>query len=227
MKVSQDTINSSEDRTEVLQEEEATSIHLCLKERKFLYVNSTQNITTKTTPTLPTKPILDQEQLFNFYRIEPMPVFNNGKAYIPQLDAHHMAISKSGSNYITVSRDEYTQCMYNKQKCLISSLITPVTEDVHCVLSTYILNEMKCPLVESTAKIAPVLHINGNTTIYSVPAPTPVYIKCKDPKHPTKFRDETITLKGSGEISFQQGCSITLPKGQTFKIPTGVGAGTE
>ena len=31
LKVSQDTINSSEDRTEVLQEEEATSIHLCLE----------------------------------------------------------------------------------------------------------------------------------------------------------------------------------------------------
>ena len=55
MKVSQDTINSSEDRTEVLQEEEATSILLCFKERRFLHVNSTQHITTKTRPTISTK----------------------------------------------------------------------------------------------------------------------------------------------------------------------------
>ena len=44
-----------------------------------------------------------------------------------------------------------------------------------------------------------------------------IYIKCRDPKHPTKFKDETITLKGTGEISFQQGCAITLPTGQKFK----------
>ena len=59
LKVSQDTINSSEDRTEVLQEEEATSILLCFKERRFLHVNSTQHITTKTRPTISTKTLTD------------------------------------------------------------------------------------------------------------------------------------------------------------------------
>ena len=52
-----------------------------------------------------------------------------------------------------------------------------------------------------------------------MPEPTTVYIKCRNPKSPPTFKDETITLKGSGEISFQQGCSITLPRGQKFKIP--------
>ena len=68
-------------------------------------------------------------------------------------------------------------------------------------------------------EISPVIHISGNTTIYSVPEPTPIYIKCRDLKSPTRSRDDTVTLEGIGEISFQQGCAVTLPKGQKFKIP--------
>ena len=83
-------------------------------ERSYIY-NNTLNLIFNLS-------IVDQKQLFNFYRIEPMPVFHNGKAYIAQIDAHHMAISRSGSNYITVLPDEYTECIYNKQKCSVSTL---------------------------------------------------------------------------------------------------------
>ena len=66
----------------------------------------------------------------------------------------------------------------------------------------------------------PTVHLNGNKTIYSVPEETTLYIKCRDSRNPTKFKDETVKISGMGEITFKSGCAIVLPGGQTFRTPS-------
>jgi hypothetical protein len=46
------------------------------------------------------------------------------------------------------------------------------------------------------------LHVNKNTTIYSVPKETTLYAKCGDLKSPTKFMDESVTITVMGQIAF-------------------------
>ena len=165
-------------------------------------------------------PILEQDQLFNFYRVDPMPVFSGTKTLLPEIDAQHIAISKSGSSYITLTSDEFSQCTTNSKNCQASSIISPMTADAHCVITTYTSQTLSCPLVETNRIPAPSLHINENTTIYSVPKETTLYVKCRDSKSPTKFKDESVTIKGMGQISFKPGCAIVLPGGEKFYTPT-------
>jgi hypothetical protein len=66
--------------------------------------------------------------------------------------------------------------------------------------------------VETTRLSAPNLHVNENTTSYSVPKETTMCVKCRDSKSPTKIKDELIA--GMGQISFKSGCPIVLTGGE-------------
>ena len=165
-------------------------------------------------------PILENDHLFNFYKVDTMPIFAGSKTMIPEIDAQHIAISKSGSSYITLSADEYTQCTTDTKHCEASSLISPISNTAHCVIKTYTTQALSCPLVGTNRITTPTVHLNGNKTIYSVPEETTLYIKCRDSRNPTKFKDETVKISGMGEITFKSGCAIVLPGGQTFRTPS-------
>jgi hypothetical protein len=149
-----------------------------------------------------------------------MPIFAGSKTMIPELDAQYIAISKSGANYITLTIDEYSQCTTDTNHCEASSLIAPISATAHCVITTYTTQALSCPLLESNRLPAPAIHINGNKTIYSVPEETTLYIKCRDSRNPTKFKDDTLKINGMGEITFKSGCAIVLPGGQKFHTPS-------
>ena len=66
----------------------------------------------------------------------------------------------------------------------------------------------------------PFFWISGNFTIFSMPAKTKLYIKCKEFLEHEKYTNETIEIEGIGEASFKTGCSIMLPNGSKFKMLT-------
>ena len=99
---------------------------------------------------------------------------------MPQVDATAIAISKTGSDYEVVSADEFDICIHRPWKCHISTPIIPMSQNSHCLASTYTTQEMKCPVEEQQTKIKPFFHINGNFTIYSVPQQTRLYVKCSE-----------------------------------------------
>jgi transcriptional regulator with GAF, ATPase, and Fis domain len=53
-------------------------------------------------------PILDESKQYHFHRAIAVPVFIGNEVHIPDIDATHIAISKSGSKYIPISVEEYT-----------------------------------------------------------------------------------------------------------------------
>ncbi len=45
-------------------------------------------------------PIVDEQKLFHFYHIKPLPTFMENKTFIPILDAEYIALSRSGAKYV-------------------------------------------------------------------------------------------------------------------------------
>ena len=164
-------------------------------------------------------PIIQENNLFNFYQIKPIPIFTGNLTLMPQVDATAIAISKTGSDYAVVSADEFDNCIHRPWQCHISTPIIPMSQNSHCVASTYTTQEMKCPIEEKQTKIQPFFHIDGNFTIYSVPQETRLYVKCSESNLSNKYKDEAVTLRGIGEAVFKHSCTITMPNGAKFTTP--------
>lgn len=164
-------------------------------------------------------PILVEENLYHFYRVDAVPLFENGTTYLPELDAQFLGISKSGSSYVTLTADEFTRCTTDPTLCTVSSPINPMTSKAHCTVTTYVTGNMTCALVESDKPAVRYIHIKGNLTIFSVPEETSVYMKCDDPIHKHKSHEATFTLVNMGQISFRPGCTVNFPDGTKFQTP--------
>jgi len=165
-------------------------------------------------------PVMEEKNLFNFYTVTPLPVFANNKTFIPMIDTQYIAISKSGSEYITLSSDQFTRCVTDTAACQISSPVYPISTKSNCVISTYTTQILTCPLLEIKHKPEPVIHISGNRTIFSVPQETTLYVKCSEKAQSSVYEDTSITINGMGEAVFRQSCTVTLPDGTRFQTPS-------
>ena len=164
-------------------------------------------------------PIINDNNLFNFYQIKPVPVFNNNISYLPEIDANAIAISKSGSAYAVINNDEFETCTNRPWQCKISTPIVPMSHQSHCVASSYSTRQSTCQLEEKEYTLPPFFHIDGNHTIYSVPKDTRLYVKCSESNLSARYKDESVTIKGMGEAIFKHSCTVTLPDGSTFTTP--------
>jgi len=120
-------------------------------------------------------PIINENNLFNFYQVKPAPVFNNNISYLLEIDAN--TISKSGSAYAIINNDEFEICTNKPWQCKVSTPIIPMSQQSPCVASSYVTRQPKCPLEEKENMLPPFFHIDGNHTIYSVPKETKLYVK--------------------------------------------------
>jgi len=74
-------------------------------------------------------PIINENNLFNFYQVKPAPVLNNNISYLPEInaDADAIAISKSGSAYVIINNDEFETCRICCHHSFTSTATTPST----------------------------------------------------------------------------------------------------
>ena len=165
-------------------------------------------------------PILETGKLFTLYRVQTLPIYAHNKTLLPEIQHNYIGISKSHSEYITLTGDEFAKCSMQPHDCKVSSPIIPMTKEQHCVIKTYTDQKMKCPLFEKDIKPRPEFINQGNHTIYSVPEPTTIYVKCDKPNQQShRFMDETTTVTGMGEITFRDGCTITTSDGTKWTTP--------
>ena len=170
-------------------------------------------------------PILDDDQLYHFYRVSPLPMFSNDTAsgnittLLPELDAEYIGISASGTSYVVLSASQFTRCTTTPEKCSVTSPIMPMNSNSHCIIATYISDKLVCPLVEMDRKPLPYMYIQGNMTVYSVPQSTDLFVKCSASSLTHHYTDQTITLNGMGTATFRAGCTVTFPDGTFFSTP--------
>ena len=167
-------------------------------------------------------PIIDDQKLFNFYHIKPLPIFIENKTFYPELDAEYIAMSRSGSRYAEISTTEFTRCVIKPDLCTVSNPTFPVNEYSLCVVRTYQSQKLMCPLQQVNKNPKPHIFISGNKAIFSTPEETHLYIKCSHHAESHTYTDETVTINGTGEVTFQPSCTITLPGGSTFDTPASI-----
>jgi hypothetical protein len=139
------------------------------------------------------------------------------------IDANYIAISHAGSDYISMSSDEFSRCTTTPSQCYVTNPAVPITSNADCSMVTYRDLVMKCPLVETNIAPSPTLHIKDNKVIYSVPSETGPLVRCDNTK--THKPDQAhFKLQGMGEISFRPACTVTLSDGSHFKTPSGYAA---
>jgi hypothetical protein len=79
-----------------------------------------------------------------------------------------------------------------------------------------------CPLQETKKIPKPEIFLTGNKAIYSTPEETHLYVKCSHHTQAHTYTDETISINGTGEVTFKPSCAVTLPGGATFNTPAAV-----
>ena len=164
-------------------------------------------------------PIMREETLYHFHRVDAIPLFENGTTFLPEIDAEFLGISKSGSSYVTLSSDEFARCTTDPSLCTVSSPINPMTSKAHCTITTYITGNMTCALIESDKPPQKYIHTKGNHTIFSVPEPTTVFIKCDDMLNKVLSHETTFEMRDMGQVTFRPGCNINFPDGTKFRTP--------
>ncbi len=168
-------------------------------------------------------PIVDESKLYHFYRVKALPVFIQNKTFTPVIDANYIAISQAGSDYISMSSDEFSRCTTTPSQCYVTNTAVPITSNADCSMVTNRDLVMKCPLLETDIVPSPTLHIKDNKVIYSVPSETGLLARCDNTK--THKPDQAhFKIQGMGEISFRPACTVTLPDGSHFKTPSGYAA---
>ncbi len=165
-------------------------------------------------------PIIDESQLYHFYRVKPLPVFIQNRTFTQVIDANYIAISHAGSDYISMSSDEFSRCTATPSQCYVTIPAVPITLNADCSMVTYRDLIIKCPLLETDIVPSPTLHIKDNKVIYSVPSETGRLARCKNVI--THKPDQAyFKFKGKREISFLPACTVTLSDGSHFKTPSG------
>ena len=165
-------------------------------------------------------PIIQQDKLFNFYTIIPVPTFQNNDTFYPDIDASNIAISKHGDKYTTLSDKEMQKCTNDPPVCLSHIPITPMTMQKLCVVSTYTSNKLTCPLKQSTQKLKPFLYFQDAKLFYSVPHNTSLYIKCHKTTQFAEYYEQTVTISGIGEAVYRPSCTVNLPDGTSYNTPS-------
>jgi hypothetical protein len=165
-------------------------------------------------------PVMEDNHLFNFFSVTPLPVFSANRTLIPDIDSAYIGISKTGSDYILVSPDQFTRCVAEPATCQVSAPIFPMSAQSSCVITTYMTQKLTCPLLETDRPQEPVLHISGNRTIFSVPKETTLFVKCSEHSFSSKFTEATVTINGMGEAVFRQSCTVNILGGMKFDTPS-------
>jgi hypothetical protein len=114
-------------------------------------------------------PNMDESQLYHFYRVKALPVFIQNRTFTPVIDANYIVISHAGSDYISMSSDEFSRCTTTPSQCYVTNPAVPITSNTDCSMVTYRYTVMKCPLLETDIVPNPTLHIKDNKVIFSVP----------------------------------------------------------
>ena len=164
-------------------------------------------------------PILNEDLLFSFYSVRGLPVFTDNGTFVPEMDTQFFALSKANEEYIDLLPQEYEQCIRAPTDCRVTSSTNPISGQAHCTIQTYLEHRLRCPLVQLQNPGRATFLTYGNTTYFSVPESTLLYVQCRDPGATFKAKHNSTRINGQGEITFRPGCTITTKTNSKWRTP--------
>ena len=163
-------------------------------------------------------PVLAETHQYNFYQPTPMPIYNKDEVHMPVLDATHIAISKNGAKYLSMTHEEFRQCKTDPNECQVRRPARPINDKSSCTIRSYTTNVLQCPVqvVADPTSVPPFLHVEGNVVIFAINGSLTMYVKCQEHRFSATYRDETVVITDRGQVTLRSACSVTLPDGSTF-----------
>jgi hypothetical protein len=162
-------------------------------------------------------PILDESKQYHFHRAIAVSVFTGNEVHIPNIDATHITISKSGSKYIPLGIKEYNLCMKNTHECVIHQASRPSHDATSCTIWTLTRSKLTCPIKKIDPNTPMFYYLDDQDMYFSVKNNTRLYVKCEKHKHTTDYIDKSVDISGQGQVRLRPLCTITTQDGRSFK----------
>ena len=155
-----------------------------------------------------TIPITNKQNLFNFYRVIPVPKFSNNSTYLPLYEHSNLAISVNNEFYTILSDLELTHCLDEPNDCKSTSPLQLFNDTrFHCIISSFSFNTLSCPMQLTHEHPSPFLYFSDIQTLYSVPNTTSVDYICMNDNDRIMYNFE---LYNSGIHTLTPGCKYTF-----------------
>jgi hypothetical protein len=174
---------------------------------KLSEIKTTRVDTDKTLTLQFTIPISSPETEYVFYKVIPIPIFDNNITYIPNSPFTNLAMAKQNHYYTTLSSEEFATCMGSPSICNTHYPMKYISTNFDCILTSFLNNQLTCPIIKTEMVPYPFFYFNELNAIYSVPQPTKIRSTCFSPQGIRT--DQTYDLDGSGSITFLPNCKIT------------------
>jgi len=154
-------------------------------------------------------PVITDDDMADIYEMTSFPVFkDDGEAYLPQMDATHLAIFNKDQTYVTLSDTEYLQCLNSPYECTTTSTRISLLSPSSCTAGTFRSRRLNCPLIKINADKAS-FFIKDNTIYFSSPHQQYLHIQCKQPQD-NLMETTTISIQETGAIQLRPMCSVHI-----------------
>ena len=147
-------------------------------------------------------PIIDTDRQYQFFKLTPIPVFIESIMHLPDIGTSNIAINKDFTLYTTLAEYDFWKCMDSSEYCRSNLPMRQSSSGHNCVMTSFMSDEISCPLVKQTSPPIPFLFFYKMELIYSVDSPLKIFIRCN------KERNENKILEGIGRLTLQPGCAI-------------------
>ncbi len=152
-------------------------------------------------------PIIDDKRKGTLLRIDPFPMFQNGKAFFPTFVPSHIVVFTTEDMYGVPKPSELTDCVSRPYDCKISAPLRPPGIPA-CGPPSYFSYQSKCSYSIPAFDQDFFLSIH-KTTYYKVEGRRTLHRLCVGPKKSNHNRRQTYTIQGSGSFVIPPNCITT------------------
>ena len=148
-------------------------------------------------------PVLEEKNLFNVYKVSPIPIFIGGKTIFANIPITYIALSTTSNEYSLLTYEEYNLCM-NARHCTTKDILRPLGDKTNCVVKTLDTDIQACSFSEVDIS-EPFYRLYNNHLVYSVKGPLETKFKCKTGSEHIEIKHQ---LKGVGLLKVAPDCHI-------------------
>ena len=147
-------------------------------------------------------PIIDTDRQYQFFRLTPIPIFSSNEMLIPDIGTTNIAINRDFTFYTTLTQYDFWKCIDSQEHCVSNLPMRQSTSGHNCVMTSFLTDEISCPLAKISSPPIPFLFYHKLELIYSVPEPIKIFINCG------KEKTENKVLSSMGRLILQPSCTI-------------------
>ena len=154
-------------------------------------------------------PVTNKRNLFNIYKVIPVPKFNANATFMPHYEYSNLAVSVTDEYYTILTDIELNHCLQNPRSCKTNYPFWLAQDNqFHCIMSSFLMDTLACPMQLTHEKPTPFLYFSDLQLLYSVPDETQMDSVCVFPNLTSSQMN--FGLYNSGIWPTLPNCKITF-----------------